>query len=70
MPSGTRERVDTTTKEGGMKMNKYDWPELNPNYSYTEEEIKWALDSIIEQSGRIPTSTIVLNFLRKTIQEE
>tara|TARA_R100000152_G_C6782199_1_gene218945 strand:- start:13366 stop:13524 length:159 start_codon:yes stop_codon:yes gene_type:complete len=51
-------------------MAKYEWPELNPNYSYTEKEIKWALDNIIEQSGRIPTATIVLKFLRKTIQEE
>ena len=42
---------------------------VSPNYAYTEEEIKWALDSIIE-TGVIPTATIVLKFLRKTIQEE
>ncbi len=50
-------------------MCTYEWPELNPNYNYTEEEIKWALDSIIDL-GKIPSTAIVLNFLRKTIQEE
>ena len=43
--------------------------DMNPNYNYTEKEIKWALDSIIE-TGVIPTATIVLKFLRENIQEE
>tara|TARA_R110002020_G_scaffold118792_1_gene271315 strand:- start:394 stop:612 length:219 start_codon:yes stop_codon:yes gene_type:complete len=40
----------------------------NPNYSYTEDELKWAIDIIVGDGGE--TSRGVLKLLRESIQED